>query len=78
MSVALGTICNNGCLSCLTCLPNAATRAKWSPNSRAGTRLMSLEDFELTLVRSPDDNPPFGAEYEAELRKFAKEAQVSR
>jgi hypothetical protein len=39
---------------------------------------MSLEDFEHTLVRSPDDNPPFGAEYEAELRKFAKEAQVSR
>jgi hypothetical protein len=58
MSVALGTICNNGCFSCLTYLPNAATRAKWSPNSGAGTRLMPSEDFELTLVRS-DDNPPF-------------------
>lgn len=38
---------------------------------------MSSDDFELTLVRSSDDAPPFGAEYQAELSKFAKEAQAS-
>jgi hypothetical protein len=38
---------------------------------------MSSENFELILVRSPDDAPPFGAEYQEELRKFANEAQAS-
>ena len=32
------------------------------------------EEIELVLVPSPSDAPPFSAEYQTELREFAKQA----
>lgn len=36
--------------------------------------MQKTEEFELVLVPSPDDAPPFSPEYQKELREFAKQA----